>query len=100
MVDIDRDDEQGLWQRMLSISKGQPMYDWLTGSFAKIVVYVESEKELLDLIDKAKSENIQATPITDAGHTEFHGVPTLTCAAFGPEYTEKLDSLTGHLPLI
>ena len=76
------------------------MYDWLNGSFAKIVVYVDDENELNELMVKAKTMDIQVTPITDAGNTEFHGVTTLTCAAFGPDKSDKLDLLTGHLTLI
>ena len=87
-------------KRILFLKSDTPMFQWLHGSFAKIVVYVDSEEELRTLMEKGKKENIQVTPIIDAGNTEFHGVPTLTCAAFGPEYVEKLDKLTGHLKLI
>ena len=86
--------------RILCLNPDSPMYEWLNGSFAKIVVYVNSEAELTDLMVKGKEQGIQVTPIIDAGNTEFHGVPTLTCAAFGPEFTEKINKLTGHLPLI
>lgn len=86
--------------RTLTISEDYPMYHWLNGSFAKIVVYVDNEEELKELIKKAKVLSIQVTPITDAGNTEFHGVPTLTCAAFGPDFKDKLDELTGNLTLI
>lgn len=94
-------DNKNLMQiRTLSLYQNTPIYDWLNGSFAKIVVSVNSEQELNDLIAKAKELDIRATPIIDAGNTEFHGIPTLTCAAFGPEYTEKINLLTSHLPLI
>jgi len=75
-------------------------WQWFKGLFTKIVVGVDSEKELLRLVDEAKSRGIAANMIVDAGLTEFHGVPTLTCAAFGPEYSEKIDLLTGHLKLL
>lgn len=78
-----------------------PVQDnWLLGQFAKVVVYVESEQALLDLIEKAKELGVDCRPIVDAGRTEFHGVPTLTCAAFGPDEAEKLDPITGLLPLL
>lgn len=74
--------------------------EWLHKSFAKIVVYVNSEQELLDLIAKGKEAGIVVHEVIDSGATEFHGVPTLTCAAFGPDKAEKLDAITGKLPLL
>lgn len=72
---------------------------WLSQSFAKIAVGVDSEQELLDIVEKAKERGIIARTITDNGHTEFHGVPTLTCAAIGPCHKDKLVGLTDHLKL-
>ena len=101
MVNVDHEEKGTLViERMLYIREELPMYHWLNGSFAKIVVYVDSEKDLHELIKLAKDAKIQVTPIIDAGNTEFNGVPTLTCAAFGPDYKEKLDKITGHLTLI
>ena len=37
--------------------------------------------------------------IRDAGMTEFHGEATFTCLAFEPLPAEKIDPLTGDLPL-
>ena len=74
--------------------------EWLSGSFTKIVVGVDSEDALNNLILKAKLEDIEVYPIIDAGKTEFKGVPTLTCAAFGPTHAEELDHITGKLKLI
>lgn len=73
---------------------------WLTGSFAKVVVGVESEDQLRDLIFQAELADIEVHPIIDSGRTEFHGVPTLTCAAFGPCTAAELDRITGNLKLI
>lgn len=73
---------------------------WLQGAFAKVVVYVESEQELLDLIDAAQRAAIDVRSIVDVGRTEFHGVPTLTCAAFGPDESYRLDNITAHLKLL
>ncbi len=74
--------------------------DWLGGAFAKVVVSVDSEQELHQLAEEAKRRGIQVHKIVDAGRTEFHGVPTLTCAAFGPDYADRLDPVTGHLKLL
>jgi PTH2 family peptidyl-tRNA hydrolase len=75
--------------------------EWLFGgSFTKIVVYVNSEQELLDLIAKAKEAGVTVAPIVDEGLTEFNNIHTLTCAAFGPTTPENLKPITGHLPLL
>lgn len=76
------------------------MYAWLNGPFTKICVSVDTEEELLALVEKAKAKNIIHCLITDSGKTEFNGVPTVTCAAFGPEWVDTLNELTGHLPLL
>ena len=77
-----------------------PQIAWLTGAFAKVVVYVESEQEMLDLVEQGKRAAIDVRTIIDEGRTEFHGVPTLTCVAFGPDDVSKLDHVTGHLKLL
>jgi PTH2 family peptidyl-tRNA hydrolase len=74
--------------------------EWLEGLFAKICVSVNSEQELLDIIQKAKDAGLITSLITDAGLTEFNGVATITCGAVGPAYPEQLDPITGHLPLL
>ena len=73
---------------------------WTSGSFAKVVVYVNSEKELLDIYYKAYSAKLPCSLIQDAGATEFHGVPTYTAVAIGPDYPERIDPITGELKLL
>lgn len=73
---------------------------WLTGSFAKVVVGVDSEEQLRNLIFQAEMADIEVHPVIDEGRTEFNGVPTLTCAAFGPCTAAELDKITGKLKLI
>jgi len=77
-----------------------PQIAWLTGAFAKVVVYVESEQEMLDLIEAGKRAAIDVRSIVDSGRTMFHGVPTLTVVAFGPDDITKLNHVTGHLKLL
>lgn len=72
---------------------------WLTGEFRKVTVQVKSEQELLELWSKAGSLGVKAHLITDSGKTEFHGVPTPTCLALGPDFDHILDPITGHLEL-
>lgn len=76
-----------------------PLTEWFHYGCAKICVYVDSEEELLSISQKAKEKNIIAAVITDAGMTEFHGVPTKTCLALEPLSKEAADELTGALPL-
>ena len=49
---------------------------------------------------KANEADIINTRITDSGATEFKGVPTVTCCAFGPFKSEEIDKITGHLKLM
>ena len=87
-------------EQKLTVTLSIPQYDWLTNSFTKIVPYVNSEDELRSLIQKAKDSGVVVHECIDNGLTEFKGVSTLTCAAFGPDYPELLDPITGHLPLL
>ena len=74
--------------------------EWINGSFFKVCVGVDSEKELLDILEKARTMGVEAQLITDQGHTEFNGVPTNTCLALGPDYSSKIDTITGNLKLL
>lgn len=78
----------------------EPMYQWLTGIFTKVVLGIDSEEEMLELYNKALCLNLICSLITDAGLTVFNGVPTNTCIAIGPEESYKIDSITSHLKLL
>ena len=73
---------------------------WLTGKFKKITVYVNSEKELLDLAKKAEDKKLINALILDSGLTEFDGKPTYTALAIGPSESNKVNELTGGLSLL
>ena len=73
---------------------------WLTGAFAKVCCRVDSEDELMKIHDEAIAAGLEVHLITDSGKTEFHGVPTRTCLAIGPDDAEKIDEITGHLQLL
>jgi PTH2 family peptidyl-tRNA hydrolase len=87
-------------QTKLPIILSREVDEWISKSFAKIVVGVDSEQDLKDLIDIAMSSDILVSPIVDNGATEFHNVPTLTCAAIGPDHDFILDKISGHLKLL
>lgn len=75
-----------------------PEQDWLlNGSFTKIVLGVDSEQELQDLVLAASRAGITTEVCTDNGATELGGVKTVTCAAIGPDYAERIDPITRHL---
>jgi PTH2 family peptidyl-tRNA hydrolase len=63
---------------------------WIEYRFAKVVVYVDSEEELLAVQQASK----------DAGDTEFGGEPTYTALGIGPHKSSKLQPITGKLPLL
>ena len=73
---------------------------WLQGPFAKICVSVDSEDELLTIVEKAREKGLIAEVIVDSGRTEFNGKPTLTAAGIGPDTAENLDPITGKLKLL
>lgn len=81
-------------------AKDKCIQEWLTHGMTKICVRVESEAELLEIARKAQEGELTVHVITDAGHTEFGGVPTRTCLALGPDEEEKIDAITGHLKLL
>jgi peptidyl-tRNA hydrolase, PTH2 family len=87
-----------LWD--LNISSDTPLARWLSEKFTKICVYVTSEEELLSVYQKAQEAKIICSLITDAGLTEFGGVPTHTAVAIGPAIPEVVDNITGELPLL
>lgn len=72
---------------------------WLTGRFKKICVYVNSEQELLDVYEAATAAGLITSLIRDAGLTEFNGVATLTAIGVGPDRSDRIDAVTGRLPL-
>ncbi len=76
-----------------------PLSDWFEYGCAKICVYVDSEEALMEIARKAAERGIAAAVITDAGMTEFHGMPTKTCLALEPLSAEVADEITGDLPL-
>ncbi|MCL4203279.1 MAG: aminoacyl-tRNA hydrolase [Pirellulaceae bacterium] len=73
---------------------------WLSGAFAKVCCRVDSEEELMLIHDKAVDAGLEVHLITDSGRTEFHGQPTRTCLAIGPDEADKIDQITGHLELL
>jgi len=87
-------------QELLMIPLPAVMAEWVNGSFAKIVLGVETEADLLQVYEAAKAAGLPTALITDLGHTEFHGVPTNTTVAVGPAKPEDIDLITGPNGLV
>jgi PTH2 family peptidyl-tRNA hydrolase len=73
---------------------------WLKTSFRKIVCYVNSEEELMEIHQKALDAGLISHLVIDNGATEFNGVKTPTAVAVGPHFENKFEGITDHLPLL
>lgn len=67
---------------------------WMNNSFAKIVVGVNTLDELTMVMNKALDMGYPVAPIVDSS------LEQMTCVAIGPEVSEHIDTITGHLPLL
>ena len=72
---------------------------WRKEGMPKIVLRVKDEKELLSYLQKAKDDGLTTALITDAGRT-IVAPGTKTCGAIGPDEEQKVDAVTGKLPLL
>lgn len=84
----------------IDLTQNYVLEQWLNDLHTKICVSVDSEAELLEIRDNAVNAGLNVHLVTDAGLTEFNGVPTLTCLAIGPDYPENIDPITKHLKLL
>lgn len=83
-----------------TIALDPAMSAWLGGRFTKVCVSVDSEAALEAVVERARAAGVRCALIVDAGTTEFHGVPTRTCCAVGPAWSDAVDAITGELPLL
>jgi PTH2 family peptidyl-tRNA hydrolase len=72
---------------------------WLREGQCKIAVKVKNEKALSELETQAKELGLPSALIVDRGLTE---IPpgTVTCLAIGPAPADRVDKITGTLPLL
>ena len=72
---------------------------WLREGQCKIAVKVTNEKTLTELDEQAKEMGLPCALIVDRGLTE---IPpnTVTCLGIGPAPAERVDKVTGKLPLL
>jgi PTH2 family peptidyl-tRNA hydrolase len=95
------------WMTMLSISyrEGNNLIiplderslDWFDKKFTKTILAIDSEAELLEIYEKAKAAGLLSSLVIDSGLTTFNYVPTATCVGIGPDKSEKINEITGHL---
>lgn len=90
--------ESSQHEKTLYIDYGSAMEHWILDLFTKICLKVDSEKELLDLYEKAKATGLPCALILDSGLTEFDK-PTYTCMAVGPGWSDEIDAVTAGLSL-
>ena len=84
---------EALWWVNLS----QAEKEWVYGTFFKICVGVDSEKELLDIGHQAVNLGLKVRYIQE---TMGFDEPTFTCLAIGPDYSSRIDPVTKHLKLL
>ncbi len=68
---------------------------WLNNGTPKIVLHCKSEAELIRIHDVAKANFLRSHLVCDEGRTEFHGIPTYTAVAIGPNIALDIDQITG-----
>jgi PTH2 family peptidyl-tRNA hydrolase len=73
--------------------------EWLAGGQKKTVLKCSGEKELLEILQQARSAGLPAALIEDAGLTQ---IPpgTKTCLGIGPAPEGRIDAVTGSLKLL
>jgi len=74
------------------------LQEWLDEGMKKVVLKVDSKKDLIKFKNLAEDVGLKAALITDAGKT-FFTKPTTTCLGIGPDDDEKIDEVTGKLQM-
>lgn len=72
---------------------------WESKGQKKVILEVNSEKELLELFERAKKEKISSFLVEDAGLTELEP-GDITALAIGPDDENKINKITGSLKLL
>lgn len=69
---------------------------WKKQGEKKIILAINNLEELLRMKSEAERLKIPSFLVIDAGKTELNE-GTITCLALGPDYSEKIDKITGRL---
>ncbi len=71
---------------------------WMSAGQTKVVLKVDSERELFEFKAIADAQGITNTIIQDAGRTQIDP-GTYTCLGLGPAPVSQLDKITGELKM-
>lgn len=82
-----------------SLEATEAMYHWMTVSFPKAVLGIDSEMDIEILYAEAQRAGLPCSKVIDSGRTVYNGEHNLTCIAIGPAERSEIDKITGHLPL-
>ncbi len=72
---------------------------WEMEGSKKVVLKVNSLKELFQVFEEAKKTGLPFYLVRDAGHTQIPSA-TITCIGIGPDDEEAIDRITSHLKLL
>ncbi len=72
---------------------------WENEGQKKVVLSIKDKKELLLLEEKCRQLKLPYALISDAGLTELPS-GTVTCLGIGPAAEDKINKVTGSLPLM
>jgi len=75
------------------------LYEWRKQGAKKVVLKVNTLRELAGYKKKAESKGLPTALIKDKANTFFKR-PTTTCLAIGPSKEEHIDEITSHLKLL
>lgn len=80
-------------------SDKKKLNEWKSVGQMKIVLKVESEKELIEVMKNANNSGLITSLITDAGRTVV-APGTITCLGIGPDEEDKIDEIIHKLKLL
>lgn len=72
---------------------------WYDSGQTKVVLKVDSLRDLFEFKALAEASGITCSLITDAGRTQIDP-GTVTCLGIGPEKSSVLDKITGELKML
>jgi len=82
-----------------SADKSPDKGKWFAEGQKKVVLKVESEGQLLQVLQDARMEGLPSALIQDAGHTQIPA-GTKTCVGIGPAAEDDIDRVTSRLKLL
>ncbi len=73
--------------------------EWYDSGQAKVVLKVDSVRDLFEYKSIAETQGITCSVVTDAGRTQIDP-GTVTCLGIGPDKESVLDKITGELKML